>query len=48
MNNSTSIFCLFGLLCAWPALWMFVAVKAYQRYTEGGWRAVFFGRQIAK
>lgn len=48
MNNNTSVFLVFGLCCGWPVLWSVLSVFGYKRYTEGGWRAVFFGRQVIK
>ena len=48
MNNSTAVAFVLGLCCAWPLLCSVLAVIGYKRYTEGGWREVFFGKQVIK
>ena len=48
MNNTSATLFVIGLCCGWPLLWSVISVIGYKRYTEGGWRSVFFGKQVIK
>jgi len=45
MDQTTSTLILCGTCCVYPAIVAGIAVFAYRRYQQGGWRAVIFGER---
>ena len=48
MNNTNATLFVCGILCVYPLVSAAIGIVLYRRYIEGGWRSVFFGKQVIK